>query len=134
MSDYTDFEAKYNEMLYYAYLKLSSEAEKATYDLEAELDFVKEEALTKNKTSTKDQELIDLISKRLKAHRSLISTLKKWEITPEKINNPQGEVKILYNKYLKRSFELFDAGKTTEEIIEFLEIRWADYFHKRIEK
>lgn len=134
LSDYTDFEASYYEMLYYAYLKLSAEAEKATYKLEQELDFLQREAAIKETLSLKDQKLIETITNRLIAHNNLLATLVKWEITPDKISNAEEEVKILRDRYLKRAFELYDSGKTKEEIIEFLEIRWADYFHKRIEK
>lgn len=132
LSDYNDFEDNYYNMLYHAYLKLGEEAERATYKLEAELDFLQRQASTKAQLTKKEEDLINVIIERLRAHNNLLSTLKKWEITPEKISNAQGEVKMLRDKYLKRSFAMFDAGKTIIEITEFLEIRWADYFHKKL--
>ncbi len=133
LSDYEDFEASYYNMLYYAYLKLGQEAEGISYKLERELDYLLGElANKKGKGTSEEERVITIQEQRLEAHNKLLSTLKKWAITPDKITKAEGELKLLRDKYLKRAFELHDTGKTKAQIIEFLEVRWADYFHKRI--
>ena len=132
LSDYTDFKEKYYNLLYYAYLKLGTEAENISYKLEKELLFLEGEAASKEKVSKEEQQTLDLLQERFGAHIKLVETLREWNITPEKIETAEGELQYLRDKYLKRAFQLHDSGKTNEKIVEFLEIRWADYFHKRI--
>ncbi len=127
LNDYVDFEEKYYSLLFKSFEQLKIEAEASSEDFEKELVFLVETS----KNNPRQDALVKKAQIRYNAHQKLLKTLNSWNITAEKIRNPDYQIKPLVSRYLKTCFDKFDNGASDLEIIKFLEIRWADYFHKK---
>jgi len=127
INDYVNFEEKYYTLLLKSFKKLKLEAEAASDDFEKELVFLVEAS----KNNPRQEALLRKAQIRYNAHQKLLETLNNWDISIEKIQNPNPQIKPLVSRYLKVCFDKFDNGENDFEIIKFLEIRWADYFHKK---
>lgn len=127
LDDYVNFEEKYYYLLFKSFEQLKIEAEASSEDFEKELVFLVETS----DNDPKKEYLLNQAKTRHLAHQKLLQTLNDWDITIEKIKNPNSTIKPLVSRYLKACFNKFDNGESDIEIIKFLEIRWANYFHKK---
>lgn len=129
LNEYVHFEEKYHLLLYKSFEKLLLEAKSTTQKIELELLYLVEES--KKQSNPRIELLIKQTQKKYISHQNLINSLTNWDLSLEKIKNPSEEVKPLISRYLKVCFEKFDNGESDLDIIKFLEIRWANYFHKK---
>ena len=57
-----------------------------------------------------------------------------WNLSPQKIENPEGQLKILKNKYASSIYKLYEDQVSENKIINYIEIHLADMFHHKLEK
>jgi len=135
LDNYINFEDKYYELLYSSFIKLKADADNSNYQIESEYLLIVDKNSKTEKVSERDQNIENSYKQRLIAHKKLLQTIDEWQISKEILANPtSNELKKLTDRYLKPCFNKFDSGATEEELINFLEVKWADYFHKRTPK
>ncbi|UZO81642.1 hypothetical protein NBT05_04005 [Aquimarina sp. ERC-38] len=134
LDGYFDFTEYYSEKLYSAYQKLVIEAKEIDRQIKEEY-FV----LTGKINSTEEKDPEDLkrqatLEKRNKAHKALLDSLIAWNLQPENMANPEGELKKIKERFATRIFEMYKEGKDEKAVVKFLEIRLADMFHKLLKE
>ena len=90
-----------------------------------------------NSAEEKDSEDLEkqkVLEKRYEAHTVLLKSLLKWNLKPEDINDPKGDIETLKKRNASKVFSMYQNEKPTEKIIKFIEIRLADMFHKLLKE
>lgn len=134
LSDYIDFETLYNSLVYKAYIKLVHEGRGIDRHFEEEYIKIHGKVNSASTPNTTDVRRMQVIDQRYNAHKKMLSALIRWNLTLEDVNTATGDFKEFRDNYLQKTFEMHDRGETTENIIDYLEIHLADYFHKVIEE
>lgn len=130
--EYRDFMEKYDQWIYSAYLKLIAEAEQIDSDLQAEYTTIQARVNTYNRQEDKE-ELLE-IDKKFTAHSIMLSNLRKWNLTLEEVKNPEGELKKLKEAYFDKIYLMFKNGRPENNIIDYIEVRLADIYHKVLQE
>src|SRR5690606_32773013 len=130
--EYKDFMEKYDQWIYSAYLKLIAEAEQLDYDIQAEYTTIQARVNTYNRQEDKE-ELLE-IDKKYTAHSIMLNNLRKWDLTLEEVKNPEGELKKLKEAYFDKIYIMFKNGRPENNIIDYIEVRLADIYHKVLEE
>ena len=126
--EYGDFLAAYDQWIYEAYLKLIVEAEKIDYDINNEYMAILAQVNTYNRQEDKDE--LVLIEKKYTAHKEMLFGLRKWDLKLEDIKTSEGELKKLKETYLSKVYIMFKNNKSESSIINYIEVRLADIYHK----
>ena len=126
--EYEDFLEKYNQWIYMAYEKLIQEAERADYDLQNEYMALLAQVNTYNKQEDKDE--LVTVEKKYVTHREMLIELRKWNLKMEDVEEPEGELKKLKDTYRSKIYVMFKNNKPENKIIDYIEIRLADLYHK----
>lgn len=134
IDDYEGFEKQYNVLLFAAYTKLVYEAEEIDDKLEKEHIDLHAKINSSENPNPKDLQHVKVVDKKYYAHKKLLAALKNWKLDLAKVEQAEGEFAIIKDKYKLRAFEMYESGTLESEIIEYLEIRIADYYHKVIKK
>lgn len=134
ISDYEGFDKQYDVLLFAAYTKLVYEAEEIDGRLEKEHLDLHAKINSSENPHPKDLQHVKVVDKKYYAHKKLLAALKSWKLDLAKVEQAEGEFGIIKDKYKLRAFEMFESGTVESEIIEYLEIRIADYYHKVMKK
>lgn len=134
LGDYIDFEALYNNLVYKAYIKLVKEGK--GIDLHFEEEYIKVHGKVNSATNPNPSDIrrMKVIDQRYDAHKKMLRSLIRWNLTLDDVNTATGDFKEFRDNYLEKTFEMHDRGETTATIIDYLEVHLADYFHKVIEQ
>lgn len=132
MDGYFDFAAFYNEKLFLSYKRLVQEAKEIDRQIRDEFVVLSGKINSSDEKDLKDLESQAILEKRFEAHSTLLTSLLAWDLQPENIENPEGDLKILKKKFASRIFEMYQNDKPEASVIKFIEIRLADMFHKRL--
>lgn len=125
---YGDFKKLYDQWIYAASQKLLKEGQEVNSDLNYEYTILKAKFNTYKKPE--DQEALKRIEKKYNAHSNMLSSMKKWNLKMEDIQNPKGAFKQLKDKYENRIYTMYIEGKPDTKIINYIEVRLADLYHK----
>ncbi len=134
LSDYKDFNDQYNVLLFQSYNKLLFEAENVNSKLKAEHLNLHAKINSTTNPNPLDLKHVEVVDKKYYAHKKMITALKSWDLDLKKVEDAQGDFKIIKDQYKLKAFEMAEAGTPENEIIEYLEIRIADYYHKVIKE
>ncbi|WP_438711016.1 hypothetical protein ACSTS3_21140 [Aquimarina muelleri] len=134
METYLDFAAFYNEKIYEAYSKLVSEAREIDRQIRDEFTVVSAKINSAEEKDPEDLERQKVLEKRYASHTELLESLLQWNLKPEDIENPQGDIKTLKKRNAAKVFSMYQAEKSEEHIVKFIEIRLADMFHKLLKE
>ncbi|MEW7279193.1 hypothetical protein ABW636_11425 [Aquimarina sp. 2201CG1-2-11] len=125
---YEDFLDKYDEWIYTAYLKLISEGEQVNSEINTEYSMLKAKVNTYQKPE--DIEALKTVEKKFIAHTQMLNGIKKWKLTQDQIRKPEGELKKLKDQYLKKIYAMYSGERPEDKIIDYIEVRLADLYHK----
>ncbi len=134
MNLYFDFAAFYNEKIYESYLKLVDEAQDIDRQIRDEFTLLSARI---NSAEEKNQEDLDrqkVLEKRYESHTELLQSLLKWDLKPEDIEYPEGDIKALKRRNASKVFSMYQNEKPERDIVKFIEIRLADVFHKLLKE
>ncbi len=129
---YEDFLDKYDAWIYEAYVKLMNEGQQVNSELQQEYIVLKAKVNTYKKTE--DIEPLKTIEKKFSAHTDMLLSIKKWKLTPEEIRNPEGELKKMKESYVKKIYAMHLNDKPENKIIDYIEVRLADLYHKVLQE
>ncbi len=130
MDQYFDFAEFYNQKMYEAYLKLINEAKEIDRQIRDEFTVLSGKINSAEKKDPKDLERQKLLEKRYESHKKLLKSLLVWNLRPQDIENPKGDIKILKMRNASKVFSMYQNKKSEAHIITFIEIRLADLFHR----
>ncbi len=130
LESYFDFAEFYNQKIYEAYLKLVEEAKDIDRQIRDEFTVISAKINSAEEKDPEDLEKQKVLEKRYGAHTILLKSLLKWNLKPENINNPKGDIETLKKRNAVKVFAMYQNEKPTEKIIKFIEIRLADMFHR----
>jgi hypothetical protein len=130
MGTYLDFAEFYNEKIYEAYLKLVHEAQEIDRQIRDEFTVLSARINSAEEKNPEDLERQKVLEKRYESHTELLQSVLKWNLKPEDIQNPQGNIENLKKRNASKVFSMYQNKKSEEHIIKFIEIRLADLFHK----
>ncbi|WP_282089955.1 hypothetical protein [Aquimarina algiphila] len=133
LDEYLDFAAFYNQKIYEAYLKLVREAKEIDRQIRDEFTVLSGKINSAKEKDPEDLERQKVLEKRYESHKELLQSLLRWDLKPEDIENPEGEIKIFKKQNASKVFSMYQNKKSEEHIIKFIEIRLADLFHKVLE-
>jgi hypothetical protein len=123
---------KYDAWIYKSYLKLISEGEQLNSEIQQEYRYLKAQVNTYEKPE--DIEALQITEKKFNAHTNMLHSIKKWNLTQEKIRKPEGELKKLKEQYLKKIYTMYTEERPEDKIINYIEVRLADLYHKVLKK
>lgn len=81
------------------------------------------------KISKKDIEKLQLKEKRYKAHKWMQAQIRV--LTLKDVKENKGLLNDFKNKELINVFSMLNAGKTAQDVTQYLEIEFADFYHKK---
>ena len=125
---YEDFLDAYDAWIYGAYLKLIREGEQLNSEIQQEYTYLQAQVNTYKKQE--DIEALQIIEKKFTAHTDMLLSIKKWNLTQEQIRKPEGELKKLKEQYLKKIYAMYVEERPEDKIINYIEVRLADLYHK----
>ncbi|MRI01237.1 hypothetical protein GH721_11910 [Kriegella sp. EG-1] len=135
IADYTNenniikpnFDARYDELVRTAYVRIIAQAEKADERLEKEYILRNAVALNKQKKKSKEFiEKLDRVNKRYHAHREMLEGLKSWNIFS---TYGTDDLDFFKNENQAVVKEMFQQGKGEAAVINFLIYQLADLYH-----
>jgi len=129
---YEDFLDKYDEWIYIAYLKLIQEGEQINSEINQEYTTLKAKVNTYKEEE--DIEKLKVIEQKFESHTDMLISIKKWNLTPEEIRNPKGELKKLKDRYLRKIYTMYQDEVPENKIINYIEVRLADLYHNVLKK
>ncbi|MAQ74809.1 MAG: hypothetical protein CL613_00585 [Aquimarina sp.] len=132
LDNYFDFNEFYNDKLYESYTKLISEAKEIDRQIRDEFTVLSAKINSAGEKNSEDLERQAVLERRYEAHKKLLSSLQQWNLTPDKIENPNEEFKMFKKRLASKIFEMYKSDRPDDKIIRFIEIRLADMFHKRL--
>ncbi len=130
MNTYFDFAEFYDQKIYEAYLKLVREAQQIDREIRDEYTVLSAKINSAEEMDPEDLERQKVLEQRYEAHTELLTSLLKWNLELQDIENPTGAIKTLKKRNASKVFAMYEAEKPEEKIIKFIEIRLADMFHK----
>ncbi|WP_025663591.1 hypothetical protein [Aquimarina megaterium] len=119
----------YNERLYDAYLKLVIEAKQLDRSIEEEYNTVYGRINSSTVKDSLDVEKLVILEKKYTSHKELLQTLLDWNLKLEDFQNSTDDFKILKDRNIAETFEMYKNKTSQKEVIHYLEIRLADLFH-----
>lgn len=119
----------YNERLYDAYLKLVIEAKQLDRSIEEEYNTVYGRINSSTVKDSLDVEKLVILEKKYTSHKELLQTLVDWNLKLEDFQNSTDDFKILKDRNIAETFEMYKNKTSQKEVIHYLEIRLADLFH-----
>ncbi|MBG6129883.1 hypothetical protein IWQ47_000815 [Aquimarina sp. EL_43] len=119
----------YNERLYDAYLKLVIEAKQLDRSIEEEYNTVYGRINSSTVKDSLDVEKLVILEKKYTSHKELLQTLLDWNLKLEDFQNSTNDFKILKDRNIAETFEMYKNKTSQKEVIHYLEIRLADLFH-----
>ncbi|WP_160112249.1 hypothetical protein [Aquimarina sp. AU58] len=119
----------YNERLYDAYLKLVIEARQLDRSIEEEYNTVYGRINSSTVKDSVDVEKLAILEKKYTSHKALLKTLLDWNLKLEDFQNSTDDFKILKDRNIAETFEMYKNKTSQKEVIHYLEIRLADLFH-----
>ncbi|WP_024769194.1 hypothetical protein [Aquimarina macrocephali] len=122
----------YNERLYDAYLKLVIEAKQLDRSIEEEYNVVYGKINSSKVKDSVDVERLVVLEKKYTSHKELLKTLLDWNLKLEDFQNSIDDFKILKDRNIAETFEMYKNKTSQKEVIHYLEIRLADLFHNTI--
>lgn len=122
----------YNERLYDAYLKLVIEAKQLDRSIEEEYNTVYGKINSSTVKDSVDVEKLAVLEKKYTSHKELLKTLLDWNLKLEDFQNSTDDFKILKDRNIAETFEMYKNKTSQKEVIHYLEIRLADLFHNTI--
>lgn len=134
MNLYFDFAAFYNEKIYESYLKLVREAQDIDRQIRDEFTMLSARINSTEENNQKDLDGQKILEKRYESHTKLLTSLLKWNLKPEDIEYPEGDIKVLKRRNASKVFSMYQNDKPERDIVKFIEIRLADVFHKLLKK
>ncbi|TPN89336.1 hypothetical protein FHK87_03065 [Aquimarina algicola] len=134
MNTYFDFAEFYNQKIYEAYLKLVREAQQIDREIRDEYTVLSAKINSAEEKDPEDLERQKVLEQRYEAHTELLTSLLKWNLELQDIENPTGAIKMLKKRNASKVFAMYEAEKPEEKIIKFIEIRLADMFHKLLKE
>ncbi|EZH75358.1 hypothetical protein ATO12_00855 [Aquimarina atlantica] len=123
----------YNERLYDAYLKLVIEAKQLDRSIEEEYNTVYGRINSSTVKDSIDIEKLVVLEKKYTSHKELLKTLLDWNLKLEDFQNSTDDFKILKDRNIAETFEMYKNKTSQKEVIHYLEIRLADLFHNTIQ-
>ncbi|MEW7291734.1 hypothetical protein [Aquimarina sp. 2304DJ70-9] len=134
MDAYFDFAEFYNEKVYEAYLKLVQEAREIDRQIRDEYTVLSAKINSAEEKDPEDLKRQKVLEKRYESHTILLQSLIKWNLKPQDIENPEGDIKVLKKRNASKVFSMYQNEKSEEHIVKFIEIRLADMFHKLLKE
>ncbi|WP_233195809.1 hypothetical protein [Aquimarina sp. MAR_2010_214] len=134
MNLYFDFAAFYNQKIHESYLKLVQEAQDIDRQIRDEFTVLSAKINSAEEKDPEDLERQKVLEKRYESHTELLQSLLKWNLKPEDIEYPEGDIKTLKRRNASKVFSMYQNEKSDEHIIKFIEIRLADVFHKLLKE
>ncbi len=122
----------YNKRLYDAYLKLVTEARQLDRSIEEEYNTVYGRINSSTIKDSVDVEKLAVLEKKYTSHKELLKTLLDWNLKLEDFQNSTDDFKILKDRNIAETFEMYKNKASQKEVIHYLEIRLADLFHNTI--
>ncbi|WP_106793731.1 hypothetical protein [Aquimarina sp. Aq78] len=122
----------YNERLYDAYLKLVIEAKQLDRSIEEEYNTVYGKINSSTVKDSVDVERLAVLEKKYTSHKELLKTLLDWNLKLKDFQNSTDDFKILKDRNIAETFEMYKNKTSQKEVIHYLEIRLADLFHNTI--
>lgn len=122
----------YNKRLYDAYLKLVTEARQLDRSIEEEYNTVYGRINSSTVKDSVDVEKLAVLEKKYTSHKALLKTLLDWNLKLEDFQNSTDDFKILKDRNIAETFEMYKNKASQKEVIHYLEIRLADLFHNTI--
>lgn len=132
LDGYFDFAEFYNEKLFMAYRKLVMEAKEIDREIKYEYVLLTGKINSADEKDPEDLKKQAILEKRNEAHTKLLESLLAWNLQPEDMENPEGELKELKKRFASRVYEMYKNEKTALEVVKFIEIRLANLFHKML--
>ncbi len=134
MNLYFDFIEFYNEKIYEAYLKLVREAQDVDREIRDEYTILTGKINSAEQKDPEDLKRQKILEKRYESHTKLLQSLLLWNLKPEDIENTEGDIMILKKRNAVKVFSMYQNKESEEQIVNFIEIRLADLFHKLLEE
>ena len=134
MDSYFDFIDFYNEKLYESYIKLITEARQIDRQIRDEYMVLSAKINTAEQKDPEDLKRQKILEKRYTSHTQLLNALLKWNLQPEDIENPEGDIKMLKKQNASKVFSMYQNNQSEKRIINFIEIQLADLYHKVLRK
>ena len=116
--------------MYEAYIKLLEEAKAIDNELRYEYMQLSAKINSTQDKDPKDLKRQEVLQKRQNAHDQLLASLLSWNMSYEDFENPKNQIKLLKRRNASLVFDMFQDKEPKRKVIEFLEIRLADIFHK----
>ena len=126
------FEAKYQDLTLMAYHQLIREAQELDYRLEKQ--FIEINGDNNNPKFKKTPEFsknLEMVNKRYDAHKEMLIGLKTWDILKDLESE---QLKVFKDANINKVYIMYFKNKGDEKIINFLEYKLADLYHKRQSK
>ncbi|WP_438711435.1 hypothetical protein ACSTS3_01260 [Aquimarina muelleri] len=127
---YLEFAEFYSKKIYEAYLKLIREANEIDRQIRDEFTVVSARINSAEEKDPEDIKSQQVLEKRYASHTELLESLLQWNLKPEKIENPKGDIQTLKKRNASKVFSMYQGEKSKEHIVKFIEIQLADMFHK----
>ncbi len=134
MNLYFDFIEFYNEKIYESYLKLIREAQDVDREIRDEYTILTGKINSAEEKDPEDLKRQNILEKRYESHTKLLRSLLQWNLKPEDIENTEGDIMILKKRNAVNVFSMYLNKESEEQIVNFIEIRLADLFHKLLEE
>jgi len=116
------FNNKYESLVSKAYFKIITEAEKADAQITADYKM-----LHNNEATLKvDKKRVQAITKRYKAHKSMLSGLKSWNIFSD---DRSGDLEYFKAENEIEIQKMLSAGESDNQIVNYLIYKLADLYH-----
>ncbi|HEX9600205.1 MAG TPA: hypothetical protein VF985_01820, partial [Mariniflexile sp.] len=129
LHDHKSFLDTYNELAFSSLKKLYTEAVVFNDIVKQEYISAQANVNSSKEPLTNDLKDLDMKEKRYKAHQWMMQQL--LELNFEDIQNDKGIFKTFKEKQISKIFAMLENGKTKKEIQDYLEVRFADLYHKQ---
>lgn len=127
--DHKGFLDTYNDLAFKSLKKLYREAVVLDYKVEKEYTVLQAKVNSSKNPSKKDLKDLGVKEKRYKAHQWMMQRL--LVLSFEDILNDKGILKTFKNKQISKVFSMLENGKTDTEVQNYLEVQFADLYHKQ---
>lgn len=127
--DHKDFLDTYNDLAFKGLKKLYTEAVEMNYVVEKEYFALQAKVNSADTENEKDIAELKMKEKRYVAHTYMMEQLRTIHF--DDILNDNPPFKTFKDKHISKVFTMLENGKDREEIHTYLEIQFADFYHKR---
>jgi hypothetical protein len=129
LHDHKSFLDTYNELAFSSLKKLYTEAVVFNDIVKQEYISAQANVNSSKEPLTNDLKDLDVKEKRYRAHQWMMQQL--LELNFEDIENDKGIFKTFRERQISKIFAMLENGKTKKEIQDYLEVRFADLYHKQ---